>query len=409
MRILWSLVFLFLLQYLPAQNQWTLFNSSNSALPDNVIRCLAKDAQGNVWIGTDNGVAKFDGNTFTVIDSSNSDLPVNQIRSIAFDTSNHLWVGTLQAGVAVFDGSNWINYTSQNSALPDDQVRTIAFDTAGDAWLGTTGGVVHISSEGWEVYGMFNSPLASNNINHIFVQDATIWVGTVNGGLSRKVGSVWNTYTHQNSGMLDNTAYHLTDDIFGNLWFATPAQGLGRYNGNGWYFRSISNSGLPTNGLSAIEVVKHTDVKYIGTIDKGLVRWTNGLPFDSFTVNNSPMPDNHVTCLLQYNDSTFYIGTASSGLVKFVDTTQYPLVSAVKELNDAAEIMVYPNPATVFISLSNVIANASVSISDAMGREVLQSFTVNNYPIDISDLAAGVYFLQIRRTGEFYRVKFIKE
>ncbi len=87
-----------------------------------------------------------------------------------------MWVGTLQAGAAVYNGSSWVNYTSQNSALPDDQVRTITFDTAGNAWLGTTGGVVNISSEGWEVYGMFNSPLVSNNINHIFVDGKTIWV-----------------------------------------------------------------------------------------------------------------------------------------------------------------------------------------------------------------------------------------
>lgn len=389
------------------QNQWQVFNSSNSGLPDNVIRCLAKDAQGNVWIGTDNGLAKFDGSTFTVIDSSNSDLPVNQIRSIAFSPTGDMWVGTLQAGVAVFNGSSWMNYTSQNSALPDDQVRTITFDTAGNAWLGTTGGVVNISSEGWEVYGMFNSPLVSNNINHVFVDGGTVWVGTVNGGLCRKVGSVWTIFTYQNSGLLDNTIYNITNDIFGNLWFATPAQGLGRYDGSGWYFRSISNSNMPTNGLTAIEVVKHTDVKYIGTVNKGLVRWTNGLPFDSFTVNNSPMPDNHVSCLLQYNDSTFYIGTANSGLVKFVDTTQYPLVLAIDELNDAAEIMLYPNPATDVISLSNDIPVASVSITDAMGREVSQSS--NTSRIDVSVLPPGIYFVRIQQAGTCFLSRFVKQ
>lgn len=409
MRIYVLTAFLLLNLYGFSQNQWQVFNTSNSTIPENVIRCLAKDAQGNVWVGTDNGLAKFDGSTFTTIDSSNSDLPVNQIRSIAFSPTGDMWVGTLQAGAAVYNGSTWVNYTSQNSALPDDQVRTITFDTTGNAWLGTTGGVVNISSEGWEVYGMFNSPLVSNNINHIFVDGGTVWVGTVNGGLNRKVGSVWTIFTYQNSGLLDNTIYNITNDIFGNIWFATPAQGLGRYDGSGWYFRSISNSNMPANGLSAIEVVKHTDVKYIGTVNKGLVRWTNGLAFDSFTVNNSPMPDNHVTCLLQYNDSTFYIGTANGGLVKFVDTTQYPFISGIDRVVRDEALSLYPNPANDYLHLSVQAGHSTnVSITNTLG-EVVSSSALMDAVIDVSALLPGVYFVRLEQGGKCFQARFVKQ
>ena len=97
MRI--AFLFLLLASFVRSQTVWTVYNTSNSPLPDNVIRAIEFDFTGNVWIGTDNGLAKFDGTNWTIIDSSNSDLPVNQIRSIAFDSVNHLWVGTLQAGL----------------------------------------------------------------------------------------------------------------------------------------------------------------------------------------------------------------------------------------------------------------------------------------------------------------------
>lgn len=393
-----------------AQTQWTIYNTSNSSIPDNVIRCLTEDAQGNVWIGTDNGIARYNGNNFVVFDSSNANLPVNQIRSLAFDSLGNLWVGTFQAGLVIYDGQSWTAYNSQNSALPDDQVRAVNFDKSGSVWLGTTGGVVQINDEGWSIYDIFNSPLMANNINCIFTdaQNST-WVGTVNGGLSRHTGSVWTTYTHQNSNLLDNTVYDVTDDVFGNLWFATPAQGLGRFDGTSWYFRSIANSLIPTNSLTAVQVVKSTDVKYIGSADKGLIRWTNGFAFDSFTVNNSPMPENHVSCLLQYNDSTFYIGTSNSGLVKFIDTTNYPLVSGVSVLQNDIRLIVYPNPASSEVYLVSPMAKCKYEIVTTLGVVVKVGEVEEDSPIDIRALSNGIYLLHLHDIRIDASTRFVKE
>ncbi len=382
--------------------QWTLFNTSNSTLPGNEIYCLAKDNAGNLWIGTDYGIVKFDGTAFTIIDSSNSDLPVNEIRSIAFDKSGKMWVGTLQAGFSVFDGSSWINYNSQNSLLPDNQVRAIAFDTAGIAWLGTSGGAVYQSDEGWIVYNIFNSPIGADNINDIHVDKNDVaWIGTVNGGISRKTGNVWNTYNNVNSGVSDNTINDLESDIFGNVWFATPAQSLGRFNGTNWFFRNNFNSGMPTNSLTCVEVSKRTNVKYMGTFDKGIVRWNNNFVFDSFTVSNSPMPENHVSALLQFNDSVFFIGTLNSGLVKWIDTTEYTTVSGTStELSDIYRLNIYPNPADAFLTFefSGESSPITYSIFSAQGcllKEKSMAMQDDILTVDISDLSPGSYCVTI--------------
>jgi hypothetical protein len=68
-KILWRkpsllglLTFLFLLPfYTYSQNQWRVFTTQNSGLPHNNVACIGIDTNGNKWIGTENGLAKYTG------------------------------------------------------------------------------------------------------------------------------------------------------------------------------------------------------------------------------------------------------------------------------------------------------------------------------------------------------------
>ncbi len=417
MRKLIAFLLFFFVKSLAAQNVWTIYNTGNSLLPDNTIRAIEQDNAGNVWIGTDNGLAKFDGTNFTVIDSSNSGLIENQIRSIAFDTANNLWVGTLPAGVSFFNGSAWTNYNTGNSLLPTDQVRAIAFDAENTPWFGTTGGVARISDEGWEIYNMFNSPLGANNINHIFIdENDTKWIGTVNGGICKKQGNTLTTYNNLNSGLTDNTILDLEKDIYGNIWFATPAQGLGRFNGTSWFYRLDANSAIPTNSITSLEIVLNTDVKYMGTYDKGLVRWNNSLVFDSFTIHNSPIPDNYISCMKRMADGKLWMGTLSSGLVVFNDTTQFSIVNQVTEIENIT-LNVFPNPAydkiTVALPCKEYTSEQSIGMYDMQGRKMNQvrfeTVGNNEWKADVSALESGVYFLSVWVNSVSGNAKIVKQ
>ena len=58
---------------------------------------LAIDGSGNKWIGTDGGgLAKYDGTNWTVYNTSNSGLPDNRVHSIAIDGSGNKWIGTIR-------------------------------------------------------------------------------------------------------------------------------------------------------------------------------------------------------------------------------------------------------------------------------------------------------------------------
>jgi hypothetical protein len=129
-------------------SSWTIYSISNSGLPSNYVLSLAIDAQGNKWIGTYSGLAKFDGSSWTIYNKSNSGLPSNDVLSLAIDVQEKKWIGTYSGGLAKFDGTNWTVYNSSNSSLPDNNVRSLAIDVLGNKWIGTFRGGLAVYRKG---------------------------------------------------------------------------------------------------------------------------------------------------------------------------------------------------------------------------------------------------------------------
>lgn len=114
---------------------WTVYNTSNSGLPNNSINALVSDAQGNTWIGTSGGgLAKFDGVSWMVYSTGNSGLPSNSIQTLAIDAEGNKWIGTF-GGLAKFDGANWTVYNTSNSGMPDNAVNCFCQDAQGSNGL----------------------------------------------------------------------------------------------------------------------------------------------------------------------------------------------------------------------------------------------------------------------------------
>ena len=178
----------------------THYNTANSGLPDNMISSIAKDVNGDWWIGTDNGLAKFDGTNWTVYKSDNSPLPRNDITCLAIDADGNKWIGVFMGGLVKFDGTNWIVYDT-----PIDDFRSIAIDSDGNKWIG----------------------------------------GYADGGLAKFDGSNWIVYTQDNSGLPGKWADCITIDADGSLWMGS--EGVAKFDGTDWTAYNKSNSPLPHN------------------------------------------------------------------------------------------------------------------------------------------------------------------
>jgi hypothetical protein len=151
---------------------WTMYNTTNG-LPSNNVLSLA--FLGNdVWFGTDNGLAKYNGSTWTVYDTSNSGLTSNSILSLFSDGGN-LWIGT-QSGAFVFDGSNWNHYTTGNSGLCGDTVNCFTKSGNDTIWMGTYNGLAKFYNGNWTTYTISDG-LANNPITELVTDfDGDIWI-----------------------------------------------------------------------------------------------------------------------------------------------------------------------------------------------------------------------------------------
>jgi ligand-binding sensor domain-containing protein len=376
-----------------AQQAWTVFDSNNSLLPENSVRCLTIDSAGIVWVGTDYGLASFNNGTWNVYYTFNSALPDNAIRSLDVDQNGHLWVGTFSNGVAKFDGISWVSYNTQNSPLPDDYVRSIAIDTLGTKWFGTIGGLAEFDDNNWIIHTITTASIGSNNIGALKVNKLSndLAVGTINGGMTLVSGGNWNEYNIWNSNIPDNTLLGFAYDSSQTLWMVTPASGLSAHLGGFAFFtQNTFSSGIQSNSLSSIDIYRPLDQHWIGSLDSGVIRKSGNL-FTAFHPGNSPMPDYFVQSVKVASDGVVWIGTQTGGLVRLDPAL---LTSASHNTYSEIEWNIYPNPAGNHLYLSSN-EKCVIRISDGVGKTMLK-YELNiesgsQSQVDISHLKPGVY------------------
>ena len=102
-------------------------------LPQDNIKSIAQTPDGYLWLGTDEGLARFDGFEFTVFSRPTSALPANLIRSLAASPDGSLWLGTSN-GLGLYRNGHFRTYTVKDG-LPDNDIRDVYSDHAGTLWM----------------------------------------------------------------------------------------------------------------------------------------------------------------------------------------------------------------------------------------------------------------------------------
>jgi len=128
-------------------------------LPDANVYCLAEDKDGNMWVGTEQGIAVFycAGSVLTQNGCDADQIKVERdgyigylfgsesVRAIAVDAANRKWIGTTSGLWLISDDGKkeLLKFTTENSPLPDNQITDIAInDITGEVFIGTSKGLV---------------------------------------------------------------------------------------------------------------------------------------------------------------------------------------------------------------------------------------------------------------------------
>jgi ligand-binding sensor domain-containing protein len=302
---------------------WTVYNSSNSDLPDDLVSDIAIDEQNNKWIVTRKGLVKFDEVNWTIYYPSNFGLPSSSVRAIIIDKQGNKWIGTSE-GVLKFDGINWDIYYPPINSLPHNNITSIVIDTQGNKWIGTRdGGLAKFDGVNWTVYNKSNSGLPDNSVLAIAIDErGSKWIGTYYGGLVKFDGVNWTVYNSSNSGLPGNYVQAIAIDRQGNKWIVLWGA-LAKFDGVKWRVYNISNSGLPSSRLTSLAIDQEGNI-WVGTepygsggtwVGGGLAKF-DGANWTVYNTSNSGLPSNYVTAIAIDGQGNKWIGTGG-GLAKF--------------------------------------------------------------------------------------------
>src|SRR5215472_14591960 len=109
-------------------HSWT----SADGLPENAVTTITQTRDGYLWIGTPEGLARFNGKQFTIFDQTNTpELHSNSFMVLLEDSKEEaLWMGSYSGGLTRYSHGRWQSYTMQNG-LPDDYLTALANDGLG--------------------------------------------------------------------------------------------------------------------------------------------------------------------------------------------------------------------------------------------------------------------------------------
>ena len=309
-----------------SSGRWQEFNTSNSCLPDNTIRCLEVDHNNNLWVGTDNGLVFYDGIKWIIYNTNNSGLPSNVILSLASD-SDTIWVG-MGGALVKFDGRSWIVYDSSNSPLGNTfhseeigfTILTLKVDSKHNIWAGTNYyGLYKFDNTNWTVYyPTYETPISSSSISTIDIDAQDIvWIGHFEpAGIDKFDGKNWVNYTPDNSPLPDLYINDIQIDKVNVKWFATSF-GLARFDDTSWDVYETTNSAIEYEILFSIAPDSKNNL-WIGTFSGALLTQNNS-GWSTFYINDATEPAkpyNTINCVKVDHDDNKWLGTYS-GVYKF--------------------------------------------------------------------------------------------
>ena len=264
------------------------------------VRCLLQDRTGYIWVGTDNGLFRYDGANFREFNHEDG-LPSTEIEGMAESSNGDLWVAT-QEGVARSSGTRFQRVDVGESGT----FRTIAFDPLGRLLLlGTSGILRGVPDEAGAyqfhpvVLGVVHS-LLMNGEDLFFGKDGDLW--RLNGEKAERIGS--------SAGLPADQWDAISVDSFHNLWVRSAT-------------RLYELSHDQTRFVDRSRGIASASESYLYSDRRGrvYVSGTEGLTVldgESITLMDSRrgLPSDPMNAALVDREDSLWIGTSGGGLIR---------------------------------------------------------------------------------------------
>ncbi len=160
---------------------------SKNGLPDDRIRTIFQDHKGFLWIGTMNGVSRYDGYTFKNYYKTRlpNSISGNWAYAICEDSENNIWIGTRE-GLNKFDKEkssfkSFVNDKNNINSISSNVINGLQFDKKGLLWIGTPQGLNRFNPTN-NTFKRFNTYPFNTNVYSIIPSNGDfIWIATRDG------------------------------------------------------------------------------------------------------------------------------------------------------------------------------------------------------------------------------------
>ena len=319
---------------------------------------LSKDNVNNIWIGTRDGVYKYDSN----LDKKNLYLKDKSITSVFQDNEGSYWFSTLEDGI-YYMPSDKIFVLNKEDGLIDNKVLKLEKGKNSEIWLGYS--TPYISNiKGNNITNYKASELKKSNITSFLYDNENdkLWFST-----DESLFSLKNNKKEIYYDKTSKTKYIYPNDIAkinNRFWIAT-SRGILKFINNALVYNSSINS----------EFAYRTHSLFIDKDSSLLIGGLNGLwkydnkKFINLGIKN-PILSTRITKIKRINSNTIGLGTKGAGLLLYAKDTIIPITRNDGLLSNSIN-SIFAEDSTIWLATSNGLSK--INFADK------KNFSIENY------------------------------
>lgn len=388
-KIIEIVSFVFIIAVFPAQESSLHFNQINydDDFSPSVISAMAQSKTGFVWIGTDNGLFRYDGYTFKKFSrdrKTQGHLSNNHINALLEDQDGNLWIGTSH-GLNLYN-KNTNDFTPigiSNVKGGSNYVSSLVLDGDRNLWVGTFGGIKKIKKSAKNLENLDRrSELSKSRVLTLFYDaDYGIFAGTSAGlrCFDPKTGKQKQLprSLSANSELKNAKVKKIVKTRKGDLWFGTETSGAFWLSDNGQRLLQFRHDPADPSSISSnwVDDVVQLDGHTIWLATKGGLSIFNTSKSTFTRIKHNPdnlysLSDNNLKCFMKDRTGSVWIGTS------------------------AGAINIY-NPSNLNVTRISEGTKSGSGLSNASASSVLRE---NNHSIWVGTSGGGLNFLDLSRS-----------
>lgn len=302
-----------------------------NTLSSNYIVDIIEDSDGYIWVSTINGLNKINPKNKNITryfsTSNNGTLSNDQISELLITSKNDLLV-TTSDGLNIYnkDTDSFERILNNKNDLPTQYIHSITEDSKGNIWVGTQSGLVKLDNNFNKIIEFTNENLnkiSDNPIYRIYSDEDYIWVATLGSGLFKiNINSyIYNHYTNTDleNSIPNDFVRDILRDSNGNLWVNTQG-GLSKYNEQNDNFTNYQNKIYSQNSLidnkTYCLIEDKSGLIWVGTY-KGISIFDSNSKFKHY--NSDPFNTNSLSSgtihgIYEDDDQYIWVGTSLEGV-----------------------------------------------------------------------------------------------